>query len=123
MWWRSTGTIPRGCSVRSIVTVMAGFTRSWYVRRRLAVPAPPASDLAEGGEQPQISWVFVHPAVAGQGVGRALLATATRSLWNTGYRELASATDCGNVTSMAWHWRNGFVLLPHRSIDVPRRSK
>ncbi len=46
----------------------------------------------------------------------ALLATATRSLWNTGYRELASATDCGNVTSMAWHWRNGFVLLPHRSV-------
>ncbi len=97
-----------------IVTVMAGFTRSWYVRRRLAVP-PPAPDLAEGGEQPQISWVFVHPADSGQGAGRALLATAARSLWISGYRELASATDCGNVTSMAWHWRNGFVLLPHRS--------
>jgi GNAT superfamily N-acetyltransferase len=105
-----------------IVTLMAGFTRSWYVRRRLAVP-PPAPDLGEGGEQPQISWVFVHPAASGRGVGRALLAMATRSLWNAGYRELASATDCGNVTSMAWHWRNGFVLLPDRSADVPRRSR
>ena len=97
-----------------IVTLMAGFTRSWYMRRRLAVPPPPPPDLADGGEQPQISWIFVHPAVSGQGVGRVLLATATRSLWNAGYRELASATDCGNVTSMAWHWRTGFVLLPHR---------
>jgi GNAT superfamily N-acetyltransferase len=100
-----------------IVTQMAGFTRTWYVGRRLAV-APPPPDLADGREQPQISWVFVDPAVSGRGIAKDLLASATRSLWNSGYRELASATDCGNVTSMAWHWRNGFMLLPHRSARV-----
>jgi hypothetical protein len=41
------------------------------------------------------------------------LAKAASGLWNSGYRELASATDRGNITSMAWHWRNGFRLLPH----------
>ena len=36
--------------------------------------------------------------------------------WGLGYRELASVTDRGNVTSMAWHWRNGFFLSPHKSV-------
>ncbi len=98
-----------------IVTQMAGFTRTWYVGRRLAEPSPPPPDLDDGREQPQISWIFVDPAVSGQGVATAMLAIAARSLWGSGYRELASATDRGNVTSMAWHWRNGFMLLPHRS--------
>jgi GNAT superfamily N-acetyltransferase len=94
-----------------IVTLMAGWTRSWYSRRRRAV-SPPPPDLADGREQPQMSWIFVHPAVSGEGVATALLESAASSLWRSGYRELASATDCGNVTSMAWHWRKGFVLLP-----------
>jgi hypothetical protein len=36
-----------------------------------------------------------------------------RTLWIAGHRELASATHCGNDASLAWHWRNGFRLLPH----------
>jgi GNAT superfamily N-acetyltransferase len=95
-----------------IVTMMVGWTRSWYARRRAVVPPPPP-DLADGRSQPQISWVFVDPQVSGQGVATALLAKAAGALWNSGYRELASATDRGNITSMAWHWRNGFRLLPH----------
>lgn len=104
-----------------LVTLMVGWTRSWYAGRRLAVPPPPP-DLAEGREQPQITWVFVKPEASHQGVATALLAKATSSLWISGYRELASATDRGNDTSMAWHWRNRFFLLPHsRSVRLPRQ--
>jgi hypothetical protein len=101
-----------------VVTLMIGSTRSWYSRRRLAV-SPPPPHLANGQDQPQVSWVFVQPGASDQGVATALLASTTSSLWNSGYRELASATDYGNVLSMAWHWRNGFRLLPH-SVSIHR---
>jgi GNAT superfamily N-acetyltransferase len=104
-----------------VVTLMIGRTRSWYARRRLAVPPPPPQ-LAEDQGQPQVSWVFVRRGASDQGVGSALLASATRSLWNAGHRELASATDRGNVLSMAWHWRNGFRLLPHRESIRPIKT-
>ena len=94
-----------------VVTLMVGSARSWYAELRRAAPPPPP-DLAEGRDQPQISWVFVHPAISGKGVATALLARAAGALWCSGYRELASATDGGNVGSMAWHWGNGFSLLP-----------
>jgi GNAT superfamily N-acetyltransferase len=95
-----------------VVTLMMDPVRSWYAAQRLAVPPPPP-DLAEGREQPQVSWVFVRPQASGQGVGTALLQAAIGSLWSLGYRELASATQRGNDSSLAWHWRNGFRLLPH----------
>jgi len=95
-----------------LVTLMIGRERSWYASLRAAV-SPPAPDLAEGREQVQMSWIFVRPRASGQGVGTALLAAAARTLWTSGYRELASATHRGNDASMAWHWRNGFRLLPH----------
>jgi GNAT superfamily N-acetyltransferase len=95
-----------------LVTLMIGSERSWYASLRAAVlPLPP--DLAEGREQAQMSWIFVRPGASGQGVGTALLATAAQTLWSAGHRELASATHRGNDASMAWHWRNGFRLLPH----------
>jgi GNAT superfamily N-acetyltransferase len=95
-----------------VVTVMAGWMLSSYAGRRPAVPPPPPH-LAEGQDQPQISWIFVRRVASGQGVATALLASASSSLWDLGYRELASATHRGNDSSMAWHWRNGFRLLPH----------
>ncbi len=95
-----------------LVTLMVPKARSWYARLRNAVdPQPP--DLAEGREQSQMSWIFVRPGASGRGVGTALLAAATRTLWKSGFRELASATHCGNVSSLVWHWRNGFQLLPN----------
>jgi len=95
-----------------LVTLMISTERSWYASMRAAVlPSPP--DLVEGREQAQMSWIFVRPRAAGQGVGTALLAASARTLWNSGYRELASATHRGNDASMSWHWRNGFRLLPH----------
>jgi GNAT superfamily N-acetyltransferase len=102
-----------------IVTLMVGWTRSWFATRRLAVPPPPP-DLAVGREQPQICWVFVRPGASRQGVATALLAQATTSLWHSGYRELASATNSGNDSSMAWHWRKGFRLLPDPRSARPR---
>jgi hypothetical protein len=30
-----------------------------------------------------------------------------------GYQTLTSSFILGNGESMAWHWRNGFVLLPN----------
>jgi GNAT superfamily N-acetyltransferase len=95
-----------------VVTLMIGWTRSCYASRRLEIPPSPP-DLAEDREQPQVSWIFVQPGASGQGVGTALLEAAMGSLWSLGYRELASATHRGNDSSMAWHWRNGFRLLPH----------
>lgn len=95
-----------------LVTVMDESARSWYASLRAAVDPPPP-DLAEGREQSQISWIFVRPGCSCRGVGTALLAAAARTLWSSGYRELASATHFGNVPSLAWHWRNGFHLLPH----------
>jgi GNAT superfamily N-acetyltransferase len=100
-----------------LVTLMVGWTRSWYAKRRVAVaPSPP--ELSEGREQPQISWIFVHPLAGRKGVATALLRIAASELWSSGYRELASATDGGNVASMAWHWRNGFCLLPQSGLSV-----
>jgi GNAT superfamily N-acetyltransferase len=96
-----------------LVTLMTGWARSMYSGQRLRVLPPPAEDLVAGGEQPQISWVFVRPRASDRGVGTAMLASATRSLWELGYRELASAIHRGNDASIGWHWRNGFRLLPH----------
>jgi len=103
-----------------LVTLMVGRERSWYASLRAAV-SPPPPDLAEGREQAQMSWIFVREGASGQGVGTALLAAAARTLWSSGYRELASATHRGNDASMSWHWRNGFRLLPHS--DSLRRIK
>lgn len=95
-----------------VVTLMTGRQRSWYAGLRAALtPAPPTQE--EGQPQAQLSWIFVDPAVSRRGAGSALLTAALRPLWALGHRELASATERGNDASMAWHWRNGFRLLPH----------
>ncbi len=96
-----------------VVTLMIGSTRSWYSRRRLAV-SPPPPHLANGQDQPQVSWPSVQPGASDQGVATRVGIDDEFAMENSGYRELASATDGGNVISMAWHWRNGFRLLPHR---------
>jgi GNAT superfamily N-acetyltransferase len=94
-----------------VVTLITGRDRSWYAELRAAVGPPP--DLAEGREQAQISWIFVRNGASRRGVGSALLSATVRVLWTLGHRELASATHFGNESSLTWHWRNGFRLLPH----------
>ena len=41
------------------------------------------------------------------------LAHASRSLLELGYTELISSFILGNTSSMLWHWRSGFELLPY----------
>jgi L-amino acid N-acyltransferase YncA len=60
-----------------------------------------------------LTWIFVGPWHAGHGVGTALLAHAIQGLLGLGYTELLSTFLLGNTSSMLWHWRNGFRLLPY----------
>ena len=47
------------------------------------------------------------------GSGTVLLAATRRALLARGYTELLSTFMIGNDSSMLWHWRNGFRLLPY----------
>ncbi len=80
--------------------------------RSFAWPEPPPIDaVARGLGRPHLTWIFVHPLAAGQGVGTALLHAASRRLLALGYTELASTFLLGNESSTLWHWRNGFRLI------------
>ena len=85
------------------------------------IEPPPTDAVARGIGRPHLTWIFVHPMIAGQGVGAALLHAATRQLLALGYRELASTFLLGNESSTLWHWRNGFRLVD--SPGSPRRRQ
>ena len=53
------------------------------------------------------------PLYAGNGTGTALLASAVNSLHRMGFKQLLTTFMLGNTSSMLWHWRNGFRLLPY----------
>jgi GNAT superfamily N-acetyltransferase len=72
---------------------------------------PPEDAVARRLGRPHLTWIFVDRP--GQGTGTALLAAAVRALLGLGYTELASTFLLGNESSMLWHWRNGFRLLPY----------
>lgn len=75
--------------------------------------APPGDCVERRLGRPHLTWIFVSPLHAGQGVGTALLAASVRELLGMGYTELASTFMAGNDSSMLWHWRNGFRLLAY----------
>jgi GNAT superfamily N-acetyltransferase len=74
---------------------------------------PPADAIVRRLGRPHLTWIFVSPLGAGQGMGTALLAAASRELLRLGYTELLSTFMLGNDSSMLWHWRNGFRLLAY----------
>jgi hypothetical protein len=74
-------------------------------------PPPDCVELRLG--YAHLTWIFVGRAIAGSGVGTALLAEASRGLSELGYTELISSFILGNDSSMLWHWRNGFELLSY----------
>jgi hypothetical protein len=77
-------------------------------------PEPPPADCLELRlGRPHLTWIFVGPWHKGEGTGTALLAAAVRELLALGYKELASTFLSANESSMLWHWRNGFRLLPY----------
>jgi GNAT superfamily N-acetyltransferase len=75
--------------------------------------APPAQCIERRLGQPHLTWIFVSSLKRGQGTGTALLAASVRALLALGYTQLFSTFLAGNDSSMLWHWRNGFRLLPH----------
>lgn len=74
--------------------------------------APPADLWQNTRGQPHLTWIFVGPWHQGTGVGTQLLRVAVRVLGEQGYATLWSTFLLGNESSMLWHWRNGFTLLP-----------
>jgi GNAT superfamily N-acetyltransferase len=74
---------------------------------------PPPDCVAHGQGRPHLTWVFVHPWKAGQGVGTALLTGVVAQLRSLGYRHMASTLLPTNDSSALWHWRNGFRLLEY----------
>lgn len=74
---------------------------------------PPPDALARRLGRPHLTWIFVSPFEAGQGIGTLLLSAAVRQLLALGYKELASTFLIGNDSSMLWHWRCGFRLLAY----------
>src|SRR5262249_16546096 len=74
---------------------------------------PPPDALARRLGRPHLTWIFVSPFCAGQGIGTRMLSAAVRELLALGYKLLASTFLIGNDSSMLWHWRNGFRLLAH----------
>jgi hypothetical protein len=92
-----------------VVTLMPELDLSTSFDLRWKEPPPPDWRERRLG-RPHLTWIFVGPWTAEQGVGSALLATATNALLATGYRELASTFLLGNDSSALWHWRNGFQL-------------
>ena len=83
----------------------------WGSYQWLEPPPPDCIERRLG--RPHLTWIFVAPNYAGEGVGTLLLAAAVRELLALGYRELLSTFMLGNDASTLWHWRNGFRLLAH----------
>jgi Acetyltransferase (GNAT) family len=84
---------------------------------------PPPDCIEKGLGRPHLTWIFVGPWHAGHGIGSALLAHASRSLLDLGYTELISSFLLGNTSSMLWHWRTGFELLPYVGSVRARKSR
>jgi GNAT superfamily N-acetyltransferase len=84
--------------------------------------APPPDCIERRLGRPHLTWVFVHPARAGRGVGTALLGAAAAALRRLGYTSLLSTFLAGNDSSMLWHWRTGFRLLTHPGSSRRRDS-
>lgn len=77
-------------------------------------PDPPPADAVERRlGRPHLTWVFVSPLHAGHGIGTAMLHAAGAELRAMGFNDFATTFMSGNDSSMLWHWRNGFRLLPY----------
>jgi GNAT superfamily N-acetyltransferase len=74
---------------------------------------PTTDDARRHLGRPHLTWIFVAPLCAGEGLGTALLQHSIAALLALGYVDLASTFLVGNDSSTLWHWRNGFRLLPY----------
>jgi len=103
--------IKSSCQICSKVRLRVG-PDSW-TRSALWKTRPPQDCIERRLGHAHLTWIFVGGLHTGYGVGTALLARASQSLLDLGYTELLSSFRLGNSSSMLWHWRNGFELLPY----------
>lgn len=74
---------------------------------------PPPPHLWENAQgQPHLTWIFVNRHTQGDGIGTLLLQHSVRALKRQGYKTLWTTFLVGNDSSLLWHWRNHFELLP-----------
>lgn len=95
-----------------LITLMRSVDLTTFEPTRWKEP-PPRDCLKQKLGRPHLTWIFVGPWSARNGIGTALLTAACGELLALGYRELASSFLLGNESSMLWHWRNGFRLLEY----------
>jgi hypothetical protein len=86
---------------------------------------PPDDCIGQRQGRPHLTWVFVSPLEAGCGVGTALLTAAGNALLDMGFTHLFTTFISGNDSSMLWHWRNEFRLLPYAGSrrEIKKRLK
>jgi hypothetical protein len=94
-----------------ITLIPGGDMTSWHGMRWQQ--PPPADAVERRLGRPHLTWVFVSPWDAGQGLASELLRVCADTLRLMGFTELASTFLIGNDRSLTWHWRNGFRLLRH----------
>jgi GNAT superfamily N-acetyltransferase len=73
---------------------------------------PPRDLWRKVKAQPHLTWIFVKRQGQSVGVGTQLLQAAVRVLKRQGYKSLWTTFLIGNDSSVMWHWRNGFELMP-----------
>jgi GNAT superfamily N-acetyltransferase len=73
---------------------------------------PPPGLWQQTKGQPHLTWIFVKRFEQGGGMGTQLLRQAVRVLKRQGFTTLWTTFLIGNESSVLWHWRNGFELLP-----------
>ena len=105
-----------------LVTVMPEEDLTGFDSLRWKKPPPP-DWLERGIGRPHLTWIFVGPWDARNGIGSALLSLAIKALQAHDYRELASTFLLGNDASMLWHWRNGFQLIAYPGSHRHIRSR
>lgn len=109
-------------------TLRRAFAQAWY-----ATVAENESGIigyqlsTGGGQRAHLARLAVHPAVQGQGAGRALLNDLFTYLTYTGIPRLSVNTQSDNQVSLSLYQRMGFVRTgdqyPVYTFDIPAKAK
>jgi GNAT superfamily N-acetyltransferase len=75
--------------------------------------APTTAEAKRLLGRPHLTWVFVSPLLARQGIASALLALSVNELLAHGFSDLGTTFLLGNDSSALWHWKQGFRLLSY----------
>ena len=95
---------------RRVLELSMEITTTAGLRRAAARQAAPDLDLRRPMARPPRYWLRTP-------------GSRIRSLLELGYTELISSFILGNTSSMLWHWRSGFELLPYMGSLQAFRSR